>query len=96
MTAHEHGLSVTGRRLMLSATIAAILLFAAFTLAVYSLYSSHQGSCAARNATLNVLSDILAQTKPTPGELAAMPAARRRQERAFYSFTASRIAKALC
>lgn len=92
----DDSLSAAGKWLMATATLAAVMMFAAFGLAVYSLYSSHEGSCNARNATLSVLSDILAQTKPTKGELAAMPAAQRHREQTFYRFTAARIAAALC
>lgn len=85
-----------GRRLMVSATIAAAMLFVAFGLAVYSLYSSHQSSCDARNTTLNVLVDILAVTRPTDDELRTMPADRRDRAEKFYDFAFARIAKARC
>lgn len=76
------------RRMQALISLLSLLVVVAFTIAAWSFYSGHRDACQSRNATLNVLHDILADA------LASSPpnAAASR----FYTTEFTRIAKARC
>jgi predicted negative regulator of RcsB-dependent stress response len=76
--------------------LAAILLFGAFSLAGWSLYTSHQNSCNARAVTLNIMSDILVDAQKKTDKSRTDTAAQKVASNAFVAYELRRIKKAEC
>lgn len=87
--------TIRRRRLVAFATVAAVLMVAAFALAGWSFWTGHQAGCQSRNSTLNVLRDVIASAQKQPSRRHLTKAERKRRHQ-FYVDVYARINKARC
>ncbi len=95
-------MSVSKRRgqfLLITTILLSVLMVCAFALAAWSFSTGHKNACSARDASLDVLRDILIKTEPSRLQLRPLPTDLTTQERAavaFYAYSFGRINKARC
>jgi predicted negative regulator of RcsB-dependent stress response len=88
--------SKIARQLFFVMPVLSVLVIASFALAAWSFWSSHEQACEARDASLNVMHDVLRAAQVQTDANPLIAAASKRQSDEFVTRALARINQARC